>query len=439
MLCMRITISFLFILVIAELFAQNELKKGDAFYQKEMYAEALLRYEQFNQTYEDDPTGYYRIGLAQLQLQNYPKAIESFTWAYNLGLHTNNVRMGRAKAYMLNKEYDNALRDYDKVLDKEMNAAALLNKAIIHYRLDNYLEAVNGFSDALELGEYDPEIFLYRAHCYRELKKPGLALSDYKHYISYKNDAHILYLISRIETSRGSYDTALYYISKAIKLKPKDVHYYDQRAWVYVHLNEYEKAINDLDYVESIVPKDVLHFVERGTVYHHLNHYEMAIRDFDKAIALSPSNTNYYMLKSASEMAIGYHKAAIKTLSRVIMIDSSLIEAYLFIGDSYYELKNLNLAEQYYSLYLAKNETNYTVYRKRADVRFLTNNFKEAIEDYTVVLNLHHQHPGCYYKRGVAHLKLGNHVKGCEDFQVASEMGYSMSREIVETHCESEK
>jgi Flp pilus assembly protein TadD len=87
--------------------------------------------------------------------------------------------------------------------------------------------------------------------------------------------------------SKGDYNNATSNYTRAIRLKPNNVHAYAYRGSAHFKLGNYQLAIIDYNEYIRLKPTDINAYNNRGNAYFHLGNEDFACRDFKKACALA--------------------------------------------------------------------------------------------------------------------------------------------------------
>lgn len=191
-----------------------------------------------------------------------------------------------------------ALRDLDLAIELEpAYTDAYYQRALLHYDLNNYRQALTDFTSALDLGyEEDEDLFYSMAVSHFELEEYSKAAEDYDRVLEL-NDENInaLYWRGRSYAKAGLYTTAVKDIEMAIEMGYEELEYaYFYLALAYDDLGDYEKAA--ALYTRSIEKIEAecetyhcwIDYNNRGVEYYQLGDYQGAIKDYTKAIQLNP-------------------------------------------------------------------------------------------------------------------------------------------------------
>ncbi len=97
------------------------------------------------------------------------------------------------------------------------------------------------------------------------------------------------------EYDQGNCSQAIADYTQAITLDPQVAEVYNNRAYTYMAIGQYDKALLDLDQAIAIRPDYVNALMNRGDIYNYyyaVNH-ERAIADYDRIMAIDPWNQQH--------------------------------------------------------------------------------------------------------------------------------------------------
>lgn len=92
------------------------------------------------------------------------------------------------------------------------------------------------------------------------------------------------------ELERGNPSQALAAYSRAIELDPASAQAYNNRAYVFMTLQDYAHALPDLDKALALRPDYVNALMNRGDIYNYYYaiDYDRAVADYDRVLAADP-------------------------------------------------------------------------------------------------------------------------------------------------------
>jgi len=131
---------------------------------------------------------------------------------------------------------------------------------------------------------------------------------------------------------------AIHYYTNILKSDSEDVTALGRRAYRYIMIKEYDKALIDLNKAIEISPFEKLLYINRSYIYIQLNYPEKAILEANKAIKLDSSFADAYNNIGLSYQMIGKLELAIEYFEKALAIDSNLKIARENLNDAYYFL-----------------------------------------------------------------------------------------------------
>lgn len=102
---------------------------------------------------------------------------------------------------------------------------------------------------------------------------------------------------------------------------------------VYLHLKQYEKAIDFI--TRAICQNDGIasFFSNRGAAYKGLGQFQDAMNNYDRALELDPQNPAFILNQAITQVAAGKKKQAIQTYRKAIQLKPDYIDALINLGN----------------------------------------------------------------------------------------------------------
>lgn len=123
--------------------------------------------------YQATPTEYIQQGSYKRAILHYTLEIlkdpDNATLYYNRGL-----------VYMMYKDYDNAINDYEKALKLHKHVSYYQNKALAHFYLGQYDKSIEENTNGLKLYPQDGMLYYNRGRAYYMKGEILNALEDFK-------------------------------------------------------------------------------------------------------------------------------------------------------------------------------------------------------------------------------------------------------------------
>ena len=175
----------------------------------------------------------------------------------------------------------------------ESNADALYTLAVAYSHEADYEQAVELYTEALELEQKDEEIWLGRAEAY-------LAL--------------------------GEFATAVEDSTQALRYSPDYVGARCCRAHAYLWLGRFSEAVDDLDEAQREENRDSQVYFLRALAHEGLGNYKQAVSDLNKCIRYAPLWADAYLARSRVYEALGDVPRAQSDLALAIYRDPALAD-----------------------------------------------------------------------------------------------------------------
>lgn len=185
-------------------------------------------------------------------------------------------------------------------------------------------------------------------------------------------------------------------LTAKIEKDPKNLEYYHNRASLYSENAQYKKAISDYTRIIETKPKTAAPYINRGLNYKNDSQFEKALSDYTMAIKLEPKNHTAYYDKAKLLVEMNKIEEASKDISKAIELNPNEKD-YAELG-KYLDAKNP------------------IPFMKRAEFHRGKQDYKQAISDYTKVINLGVNNSIIYMARGTAYETLGKNRKAMADY-----------------------
>ncbi|MGY6529840.1 MAG: tetratricopeptide repeat protein [Cyanobacterium sp.] len=306
------------------------------------------------------------------------------------GLNFNNSEMGGVES-SLAEEVENP---QNGAVEMGEDSSVNLDDAQIFYNRGNelrdsqdYEEAIEQYSRAIELNPNYVDAYYNRGLTYADLKDFDRAIADY---------------------------------TQAITIDPEYLNAYNNRGVLYANLGDYERAIADYQKVLESDPNYVLAHNNLGVAYDSLERYQEAIASYTRAIELDPSYVLALTNRGLSHGSSGNYENAISDYNQAITIQPNNADAYYYRGNAHNSLGQYQQAISDYTRAIEINPNNVLAFNNRGVSYYNSNSCESAIADYTQAIQINSDYPNAYYNRGLCHRNLGQNQNALADFTRAA-------------------
>lgn len=234
---------------------------------------------------------------AYRQLQKYPDAIADYSEAITIQPEAGYLYSGRAMAYVLAGQYENAIPDITKDImlhDKQESSQDISSlyglRGMAYSSLGKKEEAIQDFTEAIRLYPNGYKYYSGRGRVYASKGQLEAALNDYTkaHHLN-PNDAQVLRERTAVFQESRRFEDAIADLGILISLANDGNErsgLYQWRGWLYWKVNEKEKALTDLTESIRLNPKNARSYAYRGAINSTLGKTSRTRNDFAKACEL---------------------------------------------------------------------------------------------------------------------------------------------------------
>lgn len=409
-----------------------------------LYADNIKRPDSYN----------YTRGVEAVQNNNAEEALEYLD--KEISEHPDNgyAFMWVALVRNYNEEYGRALTAANNAVkkipskDKEFKASAYSTRATVFLNLEDTVQAMKDYAQAIALTPEDDRLYNARAQVLYEQGKYDLADNDYKKMISLKEGDVMGYMgIGRNANAQKRYEDAIKQFDYVNKLEPSYSSAYSFRAESYIGLKKYNEAIDDVikalgidqdnkafyelqtladsAFAQTVAklkvqklkePKESSWPYDLGVVYEQTDRYAKAIPYYKESLAIE-SNMETANRISNCYNEIGDYDKALEYCDQAIALDSTKTN-YLYYKANI--LDNAGRSEEAIKImdsYIAQNPEKYIPYYQRGWFKEYSGKLDEAIEDYTMSVTLEPNFARGYMCRGTLYRLKGDKKSADDDFR----------------------
>lgn len=467
------------------------------------YGSALEHFQEANKRDPDDD--HALLGQCVYYLGpnvNYERATQYCDAALSIAPNDPEILFNRARVHLGLKQTEQALADIDHALASQPNyAVALFLRGFIYWQDGKIDRAATEYAAALQanpnvVNDYmayvkpaansDPEQYTkildsldqiivaqpdsywaYRArgdfHLFHSRYLDGdhqkgrtRAGSDYRDAIKH-NSADALSFeklgwsyateARQDPTASAIVERAMDAFAQALNIKADYQQVFAQRGQLYATLEEYPKAINDLDQAIRLDPDDAASLEARGNIYFKLGQFDRAIADLSAYLKLFDLSGEAFFRRGSFYSQSGQYEAAIDDFARAIELEGHGhgVDSNLALNGRAWArakwgreldkaLADCNKALTYENNWEPGVETTAAQYLNihdtRAAVYYLLRRYAKAIADANIVLKVQPKRASSLLVRGLARKRLGQEAQGAADIAAA----IAINKKLVETY-----
>lgn len=227
------------------------LDRAYSFQEKGDFSQALYFYKKSVEKAPDRYEGWFEMGSCFYSMEDYERSLECTLKASGLCSDQEQIWYNAAIACSALGRNEEALCYYQKALDiYPRYFAALVLKANTHLQLENYREALQDLTDAIQHPAADSmelnRLLLERAECYFKLDALDFSIMDY---------------------------------TTLLKRDPKNGQALKERGYLFYLQNRMDAALNDTNAALELIQDHSL-LLQRGAIFLKMRRDDEACKDF---------------------------------------------------------------------------------------------------------------------------------------------------------------
>jgi len=208
-----------------------------------------------------------------------------------------NTRYAKAMVELSQGKYNESTTILTKLLDADKkNETYLRLLAKAQSASANPSGASQSYSELIDMGIADADLFILRAECYNKTGETEKAIKDITRFLDlYPENKAALSFAGKIEAQSGDNLMALDYFSRNLKLHPNDPECYIDRGNAYFVSKTWDSAINDYSMALDIQPANSDSWFNKGIALLNNGKTEDACHDFRTAMTLGNKKSTGYI------------------------------------------------------------------------------------------------------------------------------------------------
>ena len=342
-------------------------------------------------------------------LEEYAKAFEDASQAIALAPGQASPLQWRARAARYLGRYESALADLGKALQVEPeNPWLYYDRSGVLFGMEDYRAAIADVERLLELRPEEAGAYYGRARCRYCLDEVDLALADIDEAIRLDGkDVDSMYFRARVLYGMGRIDEASAQFDAGVAEDPT-LALVGLGGLIALKQGSYREAIKHFDAMVEADPTQARTYYERGRAWCELDEYEKALHDLDEAVALDPEDWSYLFLRTdvliildrIEEASCAYEAAMTQTgeaKDEAWDCKRNWLGGVLALkqGDCWEAIARFNAA-------LEADPANSRVYNDRAEAWYALREYGRALQDFDEAVTRSPDHAVYYINRANA-------------------------------------
>lgn len=245
----------------------------------------------------------YNLAVAEYSKKNYSNAIQQLD---SLSFYSPNNIDGKrlyAECLLAKGDTTRALVINNKILTTHSNyIPSLFLKANIQSAKKQFSEAINTLDKIVEIDNTIPETYINRGMLLYNLNNYVGAMNDYSEAIKLSpKDITALTNRALLRSKVGEYNKSIEDWGKVISINPKDFIALYNRALLFIRIGKYENALSDINKVLEHYPAFIDGFSIRSNIYKNLGQSNRSTKDMLRVYEL---RTNKALHKKIAQQNI---------------------------------------------------------------------------------------------------------------------------------------
>jgi len=198
--------------------------------------------------------------------------------------------------FFKNKDYEKALKEFEKLLSKFPTDHAILNNIGLCYaKIGQNNNAEEYFLRALSYDNKSVETYVNLSDIYYAEKRIVEAINLLETAVTLMpENIVLLHYLARIYIEDVRYDLAIDMLSRILDISPENIDAYWDLGNTYYELGEYENAAAAFEHVLEKRDDNEIFFYQTGLAYEGADITDKALSNFLKAIAVNPEFSPAY-------------------------------------------------------------------------------------------------------------------------------------------------
>jgi tetratricopeptide (TPR) repeat protein len=333
---------------------------------------------------------YNHRGVAKVRFGDLGGAIEDFTEALNQNPNYFDALYNRGLAYHLGENYENAINDFSRALqvdNRSKKAAPVYNmRGLSLWDKGEYDRAIEDFGQAIKLNDTFAPAYVNRGKAYILSRQVDLAIADFNNAIELNRTKPLVYIHrGDARVQRADFTGAINDYSAAIGLDPRSWEAYSHRGEAWRLLHDLVKSIADNNKAVELNPNEKEAYNNRALTLKDQGKLDEAIADCDQAIMLDPAYDFAYATRGLIRRLKGNLAGSLTDLNKAVELNPRSPVALTLRGDTLRE----------------------------------SGDYDSAMKDFNKTISILPDFVAAYTGRGLTYEKMGDSAKAKADFEKA--------------------
>ena len=260
--------------------------RGVTYFLSQQFDKAVQDFNSFIRKEPDESSAYLNRGASYLFLGDTLKAFSDYNKAIELNNQDPEGFVRRSRLYALQSDYDSAIADLNRAIALDStNTFAYFNRAILKYEKKDWINAIDDLDAVLK-------------------EEPGNALTLYNRALIY--------------AQVGELDKAVDDLDRVININSENVLAYFNRAAVFMQQEKWQQAVNDYDRAIELYPDFAKAYINRSYAKSMLGRMSESKQDWDTA----QKKVREYKVKTSTDEGYEAFADTTKKFNSLLALDA---------------------------------------------------------------------------------------------------------------------
>ncbi|MCX8057913.1 MAG: tetratricopeptide repeat protein [Spirochaetes bacterium] len=354
------------------------------------FNDALNYYLEYLKYFPENEKIYNDIGIIYKNLENPKEAINYFLKGIRLDPNYFLTNYNLAIVYFQIGEYEKAEYYFRKALKINKNFTEIYNYlGMIDIHKKRYDKALKNLKKAFEKDPDNLNVKNNLAILYDYTNNVSKAEELYKELIAKNSDNFIYYInLANILNRENKFDESLSYLFQGIKRFKNNPRIYSKIAETYYLSGNKQEALKYFNESLKIQSDNVESLKGIGTILYENKEYNNSLKYFLESLKYKNDDINILFNIASIYYSLKDYDKAILYLNKIIEIDPDNVDALIKLGQLYFDLKSYNQGFKILNKVKQIEPDNIYPYLILGDYYKNNNMLKEAIDEYSRVLNI---------------------------------------------------
>lgn len=279
--------------------------------------------------------------------------------------------------------------------------------------------ALKKVTEEIKKSPDNAQLYFERAMLLDGMEVDSLALKDYKRAISLDSTRAEYYsAIGDMLFEHKDLDGSVLWLERALKVDPNDKTAHLKLAKMFLYIEEYNKALSEIN---TVLRQDVYHpegYYLKGMVYKSLSDTTKAISSFMTALQVRPDYRDA-MIQLGIMNSMKGDPIALKYYDNAYALDTMDVFPLYARGVYYQDKGDYETAKREYINAILKDRNYTSSYYNLGYIYMQQDSLDKAFRQYDILTKLDPTDPEAYFNRGLAYETMGKRAEAIIDYKQA--------------------